>query len=608
MKLLFFFSLVVASRAAVQFSRSDMGSNGFKESVIEFKDRIYVPYGPDRTTNPPQDPANQPWTGYGYGLGATEHWAYDSKEKYIYSQSEFGGYITIIDYAELPGTVTDVSLDVGGDNVEVRDIVVCSEQGLLFVTVTDRNTVLMYETVKRDDPQVPLLIESIAAGNSPDAMKLSNDCAILAVANQNEGRSILSQGAVTLVTNFRSSQGSTVTSVLLTGFTDEDLLERNVNMPLTRQAMQYWTQELELGWDGPDGLIEQYNPAIALDPEFLAFSADGSTLYLNLQDNSALVRIDTATGQARAVDGYGLKKIAVDIVKDGECQLVSDDCLFLGRTPDGIASVEYEGTDYVFTADEGSGFDLDDYEEEYDSNDVFGPGGAIQLSGFVVSETVASCAAHFADGCNETWCSNFEMSVGTLAVDYSDPTTPIMNNIVGFGGRGVSLFRIPDSFDDPITFVWDSGSTFEEETCANFPWAHNSVMDEDFAPVGGPRWILNVEDREGIEELNDVNRDGCTLSDGKVGKHQKASMDSRFLSSDEILFLYPILLQAPLAHALSRTRSTKRPSPMVWLLKLSLLALPVIIWSCWRAERTMPCAFSTTLRKLKAPSSSRRSI
>ena len=130
-----------------------------------------VPYGPDLTKTPIQASDSHPWTGYGYGLGATEHWAYDTKEGYIYSQSEVGGYITVIDYSTLPGTVTDFSFDVGGQNVNIRDIVVCSEQGLLFMTVSDRGIVLMYETVKRNSPAVPVFLKEIPAGNSPDAMK-----------------------------------------------------------------------------------------------------------------------------------------------------------------------------------------------------------------------------------------------------------------------------------------------------------------------------------------------------------------------------------------------------------------------------------------------------
>jgi hypothetical protein len=156
---------------ALSFRKSDVGSDNFAGDILTLKDRMFVPYGPDLTTNPVQDSDDQPWRGYGYGTGATEHWAYDTKEKYIYSQSEIGGFITVLDYATLPGSVTDYSIDFGGRDVDVRDVVVCSEEGLMFVTLTDRSTVLMYDVVKRSDPKKPTLITTIAAGNAPDAMK-----------------------------------------------------------------------------------------------------------------------------------------------------------------------------------------------------------------------------------------------------------------------------------------------------------------------------------------------------------------------------------------------------------------------------------------------------
>jgi hypothetical protein len=85
-----------------------------------------------------------------------------------------------------------------------------------------------------------------------------------------------------------------------------------------------------------------------------------------------------------------------------------------------------------------------------------------------------------------------------------------MSKIVLFGGRGMSIFKVPSSYDDPIEFVWDSGSAFEKEGCAAYPWAHNGIQDEGFAPVGGALWELSdTEDQTSIEEMNDPVFDGC---------------------------------------------------------------------------------------------------
>jgi hypothetical protein len=43
-------------------------------------------------------------------------------------------------------------------------------------------------------------------------------------------------------------------------------------------------------------------------------------------------------------------------------------------------------------------------------------------------------------------------------------------------------------------------SKFEKETCDKLQWAHNALMDEDSAPVQGPRWILlDQDDHESID-------------------------------------------------------------------------------------------------------------
>jgi len=301
--------------------------------------------------------------------------------------------------------------------------------------------------------------------------RLSNDCKFLAVANQNEGTSIATEGSLTLVSDFRAADGPKTTTVRLASdlINDAYLLDRDVHMPLTKNAMEFWNAELGLEWEE---LIAQYSPALAMDPEFLAFNNDGTELYLNLQDNSALARISTANGEVLAIDGYGLKSFnsgpGVDIVDDEKCELVTNDCLYLARAPDGIATVEYGGVNYVLTADEGSDFDLDDYEEKFDSEDLFTANGTFAVAGFTAdasfrdpSDKTQGCSAHFSADCDKEimgWCSNFELTVGSSAVDYSNPSAPVMDKIVGFGGRGISIFRIPPSTNQKLEWVWDSVS------------------------------------------------------------------------------------------------------------------------------------------------------
>ena len=87
------------------------------------------------------------------------------------------------------------------------------------------------------------------------------------------------------------------------------------------------------------------------------------------------------------------------------------------------------------------------------------------------SEVCAEAAANFQD-------TEMSITIGSSGVDYSTPSAPVFKGAVGFGGRGVSIWTASD-----LSLVWDSGSMFEKEQCAAYPWAHNGVADEEFASV-----------------------------------------------------------------------------------------------------------------------------
>ncbi len=80
-------------------------------------------------------------------------------------------------------------------------------------------------------------------------------------------------------------------------------------------------------WEEDGGVIKKFNLAIVLTTEFFAFNKDVSELLINLQQNSTLVHINTATATVSSIDSYGLKSFAsgsngVDIVKDDKCTFV----------------------------------------------------------------------------------------------------------------------------------------------------------------------------------------------------------------------------------------------------------------------------------------------
>ena len=194
-------------------------------------------------------------------------------------------YIAILDYYAFPPSVTQYSLDLDAYDSDLKDIKICPEQKLLFISAQGANKVLMFRTIARGNPGKPELLAEIDAGPLPDVLLPNNDCSILAVTNENEGDA-LNEGAVHLVSNFEENGQPTVKNIAFDGFTDDYLLGRNVHMPLTENAMEYFdlysNQADDIDWAA---IRAEYNPGIFLEPEFMAFNEDGSQLLVNLQEN-----------------------------------------------------------------------------------------------------------------------------------------------------------------------------------------------------------------------------------------------------------------------------------------------------------------------------------
>lgn len=217
--------------------------------------------------------------------------------------------------------------------------------------------------------------------------------------------------------------------------------------------------------------------------------------------------------------------------------------LYTLRSADSIASMTVDGVDYVVTANEGDDAEYGDFEEKVKGKDIF-IGATLGFAGMTADEAIFSptsitegLSRFFNDDCDEVnaetpFCSkSMRFSVGSSMVDFSNPEAPNIYRLAGIGGRGITIFKVTDS---GLEEVWDSAEQFEKEGCAAFPWAHNSIQDEEFAPVGGAFYnSLALDDglRATIEEVNDPAEDGC--EDGGDGNPGACPMgevvDSRSL-------------------------------------------------------------------------------
>lgn len=171
---------------------------------INLVNRFFAPYGPNLLNG-----SGNVFTGYGFGMSAVDALAYDYVEKYVYSKSGAGAYVTVIDYSSFPAKTTEYSLILTSYNSGLNDIVVCAEQGLLFVSLGDANMVLVFSTVKRSSPGQPKLINTIQTGQMTDIIAVNANCTVLAVANQIDDM----VPAVHLITNFQTPNGANVKTV-----------------------------------------------------------------------------------------------------------------------------------------------------------------------------------------------------------------------------------------------------------------------------------------------------------------------------------------------------------------------------------------------------------
>ena len=106
------------------------------------------------------------------------------------------------------------------------------------------------------------------------------------------------------------------------------------------------------------------------------------------------------------------------------------------------------------------------------------------------------------------------ITVGSAAINYATPSAPVIEHIVAFGGRGVSIYEHTTS---GLTLTWDSAEQVEKEQCANYPWAHNAIQDEEFSPLNGDLYMsAGSKLRETLDEMNDPSKDGC--ADGGNGQ------------------------------------------------------------------------------------------
>lgn len=275
-------------------------------------------------------------------------------------------------------------------------------------------------------------VSSAPCGYWPDALTVSHDGTMVAVANEgqpSDDYSIDPVGSATII-DVSDPFNPVATQVEFDGLTEADLPEG------TRIF-------------GPNASIAE-----DLEPEYVAFNGDDNKLFINCQENNCMVVADVATAAVTNVWSYGFKDHSLDEnALDASNQ---DDAINITTwpvkgmyMPDAIKSYAVDGITYILTANEGDARDYDGWSEE------------ARIKDLTLDPTIFPDAATLQ--ANE--------NLGRLL------TSTTMGDIDGDGdydelySYGARSFTI---WNEEGTLIFDSGKEFAEIVATLFPEDFNS--------------------------------------------------------------------------------------------------------------------------------------
>ena len=293
-----------------------------------------------------------------------------------------------------------------------------------------------------------IFLHSVPVGCLPDALTVSDDGTLLAVANEGEpdyNIPVDPEGSATIVDLSAGVTNAFATQVPFTSIEADDL-------------------DGSIRIFGPDATIAQ-----DLEPEYVAFSADNSQLYVSCQENNAMVVIDVATATVVDIWGLGFKDHL--IAGQGLDASNADGAVNIANwpvkgmyQPDAIHPYTVDGVTYLLTANEG------DAREYFfiDSLGNYGTGIAeeARVGNVDLDPSLLEAFPGLQDNAN---LGRIKMTE-TLGDTDEDGD---YDEIYTFGARSFSIYTTDGQQ------VFDSGDDFEAITASIIPGDFNSTNDEN---------------------------------------------------------------------------------------------------------------------------------
>ncbi len=368
--------------------------------------------------------------------------------------------IEIIDLSDptVPSTISNIDVTAFGAGAQSVDV----KNGLVAIAVaanveTDNGFVVFTDVDGNNAVQVEV-------GVLPDMLTFTPDGNSVVVANEgqpNSDYSIDPEGSISVID----------VTVGLSGISQANVTNINFNAFDSQQATLV-SNGVRIY--GPGATVSQ-----DLEPEFIAVTEDSQTAYVALQENNAYAIIDLTTNTVTDIKSFGLKdhslpENTLDVSNETDFIFDASWPIKGMYMPDGIATYNMSGINYLVTANEGDAREYNAFEEERNISDA----------DYILDPAVFQ----------NIEILELESNLGKINVTSASGDANgdgLFEEIHVFGGRSFSIFN-----GDTGDLIYDSGNDF----------AHITAADPTYGPIfnasNSNNSFKNRSDNKGVEPEN----------------------------------------------------------------------------------------------------------
>ncbi|MDK1287062.1 choice-of-anchor I family protein [Pseudoalteromonas umbrosa] len=316
----------------------------------------------------------------------------------------------------------------------------------------------------------PKFIKSVTVGDLPDMVTFSPDGQKVVVANEGEPKgdySIDPEGSIAII-DINSGEVSDTANIL------------NFNQ-FDSQLTALKTQGVIFA--NPTGRTIKGNAintsvSMDLEPEYVTISKDSRYAYISLQENNAIAKVDLVDNSL-SIHGLGFKdwgKSTLDASdKDNAINFAAYPGLYGMYQPDTIAAYQWQGANFIISANEGDGREY--FFESPDEASCLADGGLkFDNDDGCLAYTDEIRAEDLALHTNFDYLNNDDQDIGRLKVTTVLGDSDNDNQYEALYTYGARSFSIWDHHGHR---VYDSGDDIGKITAAIHGDAFNNDEDEN---------------------------------------------------------------------------------------------------------------------------------